>query len=79
MQAVLSWIANGDATRFDDYARVAGQTAEEVKAALSQRKADGNGDDADATDGGRQGDKPSAVVSIRRLETRDPSFVSARQ
>ena len=78
MQAVLSWIANGDRTRFDDYARVAGQTAEEAKAALSQRKEDRNGNDAKATDGGYEGDSPGAVVSIRRPGTRDPSFASAR-
>lgn len=77
MQAVLSWIANGDRTRFDDYARVAGQTADEVKAVLSGRKADQNGDAADAIDGGDAGDETGAVVSIRRSEAHDQSLATA--
>ena len=77
MRAVLSWIANGEPARFHDYARVAGQTADEVKAALAQRKADGNVDDANATDHGHEGEETGSLVRIRRQGARDPSLAPA--
>jgi hypothetical protein len=73
MRAVLSWIANGEPARFHDYARVAGQTADEVKAALAQRKANGNVDGANAIGHGRAGDETGALVRIRRQAAPDPS------
>lgn len=79
MQAVLSWIANGDQGRFEDYVRVAGQTADEVKAALAPREACRNGNEggASATDGFHEGDEKGAVVSIRRQGTHDSSLATA--